>query len=120
MTEAGRLDMTLDWTFPASPMGLYLVPASTCSLAEFNARTCNFLVRSEPPGAKPRKASSTNLSAGNYRYLVANFGTNQESAALQLVLSKGTCPAVSSARPSVSGREDGELPLAVSRSIDWR
>jgi hypothetical protein len=74
MAETGRLDMTLDWRLPASPMGLCLVPASTCSLAEFNARTCNFLVRSEPPGKKPRKASSTSLSAGNYRYMIANFG----------------------------------------------
>src|SRR5262245_5861913 len=50
VSSNGRLDMTLDWTFAASQMGLYLVPASTCSGDEFNARTCNFLVRSEPPG----------------------------------------------------------------------
>jgi hypothetical protein len=42
MAETGRLDMTLDWRLPASPMGLCLVPASTCSLAEFNARDLQF------------------------------------------------------------------------------
>ena len=55
--DSGRLDITLDWTFAHSPVGFYLVPANTCNLEEFNARSCNFLIRSEPSAVKPRKLS---------------------------------------------------------------
>ena len=115
VTESGRLDMTLDWTNAASPMGLYLVPAGTCTLDEFNLRTCNFLVRSEPSTVKPRRVSAANLPAGNYRYLVANFSSADESAALQIVLSKGTCPAVASGVPSASA-QDNASALTVERA----
>ena len=52
VTESGRLDLTLEWTNASSQMGLYLVPAGTCTLDQFNQRTCNFLVRSDP--ARPQ------------------------------------------------------------------
>ena len=106
--EGGRLDMTLDWTNASSVIGLYLVPADTCTrIEEFNARSCNFLVRSEPPGSKPRKVSTADFQAGNYRVLIANFSESDESAALQVVLSKGTgCPALAGAQPSGLARED--------------
>jgi hypothetical protein len=115
VTESGRLDMTLDWTNPSSPMGLYLVPAGTCTLDEFNQRACNFLVRSEPSPTKPRRVSAANLPAGNYRYLVANFSSADESAALQIVLSKGTCPAISSLPPTASA-QDSATALTVDRA----
>jgi len=95
--QAGRLDFTIDWTFKTSIIGVYVVPANTCSLDEFNARTCNFLVKSEGATTpKPRKVSA-NVSAGSYRWMIANFngvkGTNtdsvDESAAFQIVLSTG-------------------------------
>ncbi|HXK11665.1 MAG TPA: hypothetical protein VMT70_18620 [Vicinamibacteria bacterium] len=113
----GRLDMTLDWTNAPSPMGLYLVPANTCSLDEFNKRTCNFLVQSEPSATKPRKVSAPNLAAGNYRWLVANFSDAQESVSLQIVLSQGDgCPAFGSAAPGGLARGSG-LPLTVERAV---
>jgi hypothetical protein len=116
LVEPGRLDLTLDWTNAPSPMGLYLVPAGTCTLDEFNQRTCNFLVRSDPPGAKPRKVSAANLQAGNYRVLIANYGSANESAAVQLVLSKGSnCPAHASVPPSASVH-DRTTPLTVERA----
>lgn len=98
--DTGRLDVTMDWTNASSPMGFYLVPVNTCTLAEFNARTCEFLLRSEPSSVKPRKISRPSLAAGNYRWVVANFGSNDESAALQIILSKGTgCPAFGGGAP---------------------
>lgn len=115
LTESGRLDMTLDWTNASSLMGLYLVPAGTCALAEFNQRACNFLVRSEPSATKPRRVSAASLPAGNYRYLVANFSGADESAALQIVLSKGTCPAIANAPPAASARERASA-LTVERA----
>jgi hypothetical protein len=111
VTQSGRLDMTLDWTNASSLMGLYLVPAGTCTLDQFNQRTCNFLVRSEPPGTKPRRVSANNLAAGNYRWIVANFNDVAESAALQIVLSVGNCPAISGAPPSSAAREGSALAV---------
>ena len=63
--DSGRLDVTMDWTNAASLMGFYLVPANTCTVDEFNARSCNFVMRSEPSSVKPRKVSQANLTVGN-------------------------------------------------------
>jgi hypothetical protein len=113
--DSGQLDMTLDWTFASSLMGLYLVPAGTCTVGEFNARTCTFLVRSEPPGPKPRTMSAPNIQAGNYRFLIANFSAEDESAALQILLSRGSCAPPAGAGPAISS---GRLqpPLTVQRA----
>jgi hypothetical protein len=110
--DTGRLDVTLDWTLPASPIGFYLVPANTCtSIEEFNARTCNFLVRSEPSSTKPRKISTPNFAAGNYRWLVANYAQEQESVSLQIVLQKGSgCAPLTGGAPGTASRDDGSLP----------
>jgi hypothetical protein len=109
--EGGRLDVTLDWTAPASRMGFYLVPANTCSLDEFNNRSCNFLIRSES-GSKPRKISTPNFNAGNYRWIVGNFAEVPESYSLQIVLSKGGCAALAGAPPAAAQRNEGggQLP----------
>jgi len=115
--EKGRLDMSLDWTNASSPMGLYLVPANTCSLDEFNKRTCNFVVQSEPPGSKPRRVSAPNLAAGNYRWIIGNFSDAQESVSIQIVLSTGDgCPAFGSAAPAGLARESAS-PLTVDRAV---
>jgi hypothetical protein len=117
--DAGRLDVTLDWTLPASNVGFYLVPAGTCTtLAEFNNRSCNFLLRSEPPGPKPRKVSGQ-ITAGNYRWLVANFANAQESLSLQVVLSKGSCPAFGANTPPAAAavERETESQPAVERMI---
>ena len=116
--DNGRLDITMDWTNPASPIGIYLVPANTCSLAEFNARSCTFLVSSEPSSVKPRKISVPNFNAGNYRWIIGNFSTNDESISYQFVLSKGSCPALAGALPSVSAQGAGVFP-ALMRA-EWR
>ena len=107
--DSGRLDVTLDWTDPASLIGFYVVPANTCTLNEFNSRTCNFLITSETT-TKPRKISSSNFSAGNYRWMVANYSEAQESVSLLIVLSKGSCPALGG-MPSASQRTDESWPV---------
>jgi hypothetical protein len=110
--DSGRLDVTLDWTNASSPVGFYLVPANTCAtVEEFNARSCNFLVRSEPSTTKPRKISTPNFSAGNYRWLIANYSDADESVSFQVVLSKGTgCAPLTGGSPSASERDDAALP----------
>jgi hypothetical protein len=117
--DSGRLDMTLDWTFPESAMGLYLVPANSCTTVDqFNARSCNFIVRSEPGGAKPRKVSAESLAAGNYRWLIANFADVAESVSFNFVLSKGSCAAFGAGVPSASARGDAALPT-LERAVAW-
>jgi hypothetical protein len=113
--DTGRLDVTLDWTFPESRIGFYVVPAGTCStIEEFNARSCNFVVRSEPVTTKPRKVSTPNFAAGNYRWLVGNFSDKDESASFQIVLSKGTgCGPMAGGSPSAS--EAGADPEPAER-----
>jgi hypothetical protein len=96
--DSGRLDVTVDWTNASSKIGVYVVPAGTCTLDQFNARSCNFLVRSEPSNVKPRKVSTPNFAAGNYRWLIASDSV--ESISLQIVLSKGSCAAVTGGQPT--------------------
>jgi hypothetical protein len=103
VSTAGRLDITVDWTFATSPIGVYLVTAGACSIDQFNAETCTFLARSETT-TKPRKISVANTAAGNYELLVANFGTQDESISGQVVLSSSTCPAFASAGREASAR----------------
>ena len=106
--DSGRLDITLDWTNASSQMGVYLVPVNTCTLDEFNARSCNFLIRSETT-VKPRKISTPNFTAGNYRWIVGNYSEADESVSFQIVLSKGTCPALG-VPPAASDRSDFARP----------
>lgn len=97
-TAVGRLDVTADWTIASSPIGLFVVPANSCSTVEqLNARSCNFLLRSEPSTIKPRKVSVPNFAAGSYNLVIANFADVDESVAYQVVLSQGSCAALTAA-----------------------
>ncbi len=88
VSTAGRLDVILDWTFANSPIAVWVVQGA-CSIEQLNARTCNFLIRSES-GAKPRKVSAS-VSAGTYALLVGNGATESESLSVQVFLSSSTC-----------------------------
>jgi hypothetical protein len=108
------LDVVVDWTFATSRVGVYVVQGS-CGLDAFNARSCNFLIQSEPGGAvgspptapKPRKVSASNVAAGSYQLLIANFAGVQESLSTQVFLSSATCPAFATAATrSGSGETD--------------
>jgi hypothetical protein len=116
-TSSGRLDVTVDWTFATSTIGVYVVPTNTCALAQFNARTCNFLLRSDS-GPKPRKGSVNNLAAGTYDLLVANFASQQESVSVQVVLSSAGCPALAfAAGPSEASQTEvvGQAKSSIGR-----
>jgi hypothetical protein len=97
---AGRLDVILDWTFADSDIGVYVAQGS-CDIGQFNARTCNFVIRSES-GAKPRKVSSS-VSAGTYLFLIANYASREESASTQVILSSSGCPGLTSNAAIASG-----------------
>jgi hypothetical protein len=97
--SGGRLDVVLDWTFADSQMGVYVVQGS-CNLDQFNSRTCNFLIRSEPPGPKPRKVTASNVSPGTYGLLIGNFSDVDESASTQVFVSSAGCPPLAASTPS--------------------
>jgi hypothetical protein len=108
---AGRLDITVDWTVPSSQIGVYVVPVNTCTTIEqFNARSCNFLVRSES-GAKPRKISTPSFSSGNYDLLLANFADVDESLSYQIVLSQGSCAALAGGAPPTTSQSGASLTV---------
>ncbi len=94
-SATARVDVTVDWTFPASVIGVYVVQGG-CTLDQFNARSCNFLIRSDS-GPKPRKVSASNVAAGTYSLLLANFASQEESLSLQVVQSSLGCPAATAA-----------------------
>jgi hypothetical protein len=115
-STAGRIDVTLDWTFPTSPIGMYLIREGTCDFSQFDS--CAFLIRSDPSLTKPRRASAQNVAPGTFELLVVNFSETDESLAGQVVLSQGSCPAIGGLIPGpVTGsfrRRDG-LRLPVRR-----
>lgn len=102
--STGRLDVILDWTFADSLIGLYVVRGS-CTVDQFNARACDFVLRSEPSPAKPRRVSVSNLPAGAYSQLVANFSEKDESLSTQIFLRSEACP------PLATNGEDVAAPL---------
>jgi hypothetical protein len=104
VNTSGRVDIILDWTFASSAIGVYLVQGA-CPLDQFNARSCNFLIRSES-GAKPRKVSASNVAAGSYSVLVANAGSEAEALSIQVFLASATCAPIAAA---VSGSHAGGL-----------
>jgi hypothetical protein len=109
---AARLDVVLDWTVPSSPMGVYVVQGA-CTLDQFNARTCNFVIRSEPSTIKPRKVSAS-AATGAFSLLVANYGATDESAAVQVISSSATCAPLATV-PAVSGTSAPALERLIRR-----
>jgi hypothetical protein len=108
-TAAGRLDITVDWTFAATPLGVYLFNADSCSEDQF-PDACTFLIRSETT-VKPRKVSLPNAAARSYELLVVNYSDTDESVSGQVVLSSPTCPAFVGTGPSASLRRFGSRLL---------
>jgi hypothetical protein len=94
-----RLDVAADWSSPSSLIGVYVI-SGACGLDAFNARTCTFLLRSEPSSVKPRVLSASNIAPGTYTLVVADFTSFDESIAVQILLSNAGCPAVVTTPPA--------------------
>jgi hypothetical protein len=110
---SGRLDITVDWTFSTSVIGVYLVNAGSCSIAQFNAQGCTFLTRSET-AVKPRKISFS-ATAGNYELLVVNFSEQDESVSGQVALSSSNCPPFAVAARMTSWEGAGDVTETAPR-----
>lgn len=101
-TTTGRLDVTVDWTFASSRVAVYVVRGS-CSIDQLNARTCDFVLRSEASTTpKPQRLSASNVAAGSYDLFVGNAGTQDEAVSAQVVVSSASCPPIAAVGPGAS------------------
>jgi hypothetical protein len=98
-TATGVLDATVDWTFAASQIDIYVLKAGTCSVTQYNARQCQFIVSSETPTPKPRVITTASLAPGAYELLIINFGTNVEAVSYQAGLTTGGASAAGVGKP---------------------
>jgi hypothetical protein len=73
-----------------------------CSLDQFNARTCTFLLKSEPSAVKPRVISASDVAPGTYTLVIVDYTALDESIATQVTLSNASCPAVATIAPTAS------------------
>lgn len=101
-TTTGRVDVSLDWTFPSSKMGIG-VAQGPCSLAQLQAGACTLLLQLTSP-TKPLKGSAPNVGPGTYGLIILNANSVEESVSAQVVLSSSSCPTAASAA-SQSTRE---------------
>lgn len=93
---AGRLDATVDWTFPDTPISVYLADHAPCTLQTPPER-CGVLAGSSS-GLKPRRISTEIGAPGTYWLYIHNRGPREESGAAQVVLSSSTCPAIATSK----------------------
>jgi hypothetical protein len=112
---AGRIDVTVDWTDAASAIGVYVVQVAIgCDLQELSEGACTFVLESNPSSVKPRKVS-VSAPVGSYELLIANFSPNDESVAVQIVLSLGECPAFGGSLPEAA--RSGKGPALALREV---
>lgn len=93
-SQAGSLEVTLDWTFPENDLDPIMVKGD-CSHDDFLAQRCETIGFSSSDTAKPEVATGT-AEAGTHTFFVANFGPGDETLSYQIVL---TPNASASARP---------------------
>jgi len=85
-TSVGTLEATVDWTFPANDLDVYLTPG-TCTFAQLTANQCTTVAFSESVTAKPERVRATNVAVGAYTIWVANAGPGDETLSYQVVFS---------------------------------
>jgi hypothetical protein len=79
LTEAGRLDITVDWT--SEETWLYVYFGDTrCDFKQVNTGTCPFLVESETKDPKPRILYSEPLEPGPYFLYLYNVPRDPDRA----------------------------------------
>lgn len=84
-SATGTIDVTVDWTFPANDVDVYLARGA-CSFEQLVADQCIMAGFSESLTAKPEKVSVPNAAAGTYTLVIANWGPGTESLSYQVTL----------------------------------
>ena len=82
LPSAGAVVITVDYSFSDTVLWLYIAPGH-CTYEMSRAGQCSWTVTSSP-GQKPMKASM-NLGAGEYTFVIDNFGTQDETVSFQVV-----------------------------------
>ena len=114
-TATGRVDVSLDWTFPASKMGVG-VAQGPCTLAQLQAGTCTLLVQlTSPP--KPLKGSAPNVGPGTYGLVILNPNSTEESVSVQVVLSSSSCPTAASVASQSTREPFSEIRRELTRIL---
>ena len=111
----GTLDITVDWTIASSPIGVYVV-RQACTLDQFNARACNFVIMSEIT-QKPRKITLPSFGAGTYELLIANFAAVDESVSYEIGLTTGA--GASAAATGRSAARDPRIEGALKNALSF-
>lgn len=83
--RTGTVEATVDWTFAANDLDVYVTPAA-CSFEQLLADVCSVLGFSESVSAKPERVRITNVTAGNYILWVANAGPGDDRLSYQVIL----------------------------------
>jgi hypothetical protein len=99
----GTLDATVDWTFAADAISVFIGPGGVCTLAQLNAGTCAFIASSQTTTPKPRVLTVPSAAAGTYTIYVFNGGPNTESGTVQVGLTTSTASAGVAGRAGVPG-----------------
>jgi hypothetical protein len=82
LPKAGTIVATVDYSFSDSDLWLYLAPGH-CTYEMSEAHQCSWTISSSP-GQKPMKISMT-LEAGEYTFVIANYGNHDETVSFQVV-----------------------------------
>jgi hypothetical protein len=109
-TETGSLEVTVDWTFAANDVDIYIARGN-CSFNQFVAEQCAIATAATSTTTKPERARLANQPAGTYTVVVANFGPGDESIAYQVVFTPGT----SSSSHSAAGSRMAKPKLRAGR-----
>ena len=102
-SAAGRINVTVDWTFATNDVDVYLVRGA-CTFEQFVANQCTLVTFSESTTAKPERLTASGAAAGNYLLLIGNAGPADESVAFQVVLTTGGATSAGSASAVLPGR----------------
>lgn len=80
----GVLTGTADWTFPTNDIDIY-VTAPSCRAADIIdlQSDCQAIGRTTAVTTKPERLT-VNVTQGNYRVWIANFGSSSETGTLQM------------------------------------
>jgi hypothetical protein len=112
---AGRLDVTVDWTFATNDIDV-LITRGVCSFDQLENGQCNIAAFSVSATAKPERISVSGAAAGTYTLFVENLGPGDDSASYQVVLSPG---ASSSSEGSARSLVLPEKLRQYNRRLTW-
>jgi hypothetical protein len=89
IASAGTIRATVDWTFPASTIYVYIT-SGPCSIDQFNDRACRVFAVSQTAAPKPRVLTVTNAAAGEYALHIGNFAGDVEAVSWHVSVTSTT------------------------------